>query len=117
MLVPNVLYSSNICEILLYNRHLVVITHELIYGVWAAYRQGKNYCETGLLWTVNCLNQLSEVSTDTCPLPSAILNLMNPSLGLVSWFHESGFGFRKSGLNKRNKLVSILVKSNRAYDG
>ena len=32
------LYSSNICEILLYNRQLVVITHELIYGVGAAQR-------------------------------------------------------------------------------
>ena len=31
-------YSSNICEILLYKRQLVVITHELIYGVWAAHR-------------------------------------------------------------------------------
>ena len=30
--------SSNICEILLYNRQLVVITHELIYGVRAAQR-------------------------------------------------------------------------------
>ena len=27
---------------------------------------------------------------------------MNPAPGLVSWFHESGFGFRKSCLNKRN---------------
>ena len=27
----------NICEILLHNRQLVVITHELIYGVWAAH--------------------------------------------------------------------------------
>ena len=35
---PHVLYSSNICEILLYNRQLVVITHELSYGVRAAIR-------------------------------------------------------------------------------
>ena len=54
------------------------------------------------LWTVNCLNKLSEVSTDTCPSPSVILNPINPASGLVSWFHESGFGFRKSGLNKGN---------------
>ena len=31
-------YNINICEILLYNRQLVVITHELIYGVRAAIR-------------------------------------------------------------------------------
>ena len=35
---PHVLYNSNICEILLYNRQLVVVTHELIYGVRAAHR-------------------------------------------------------------------------------
>ena len=40
-LYPHVFYSSNICEILLYNRQLVVITHALIYGVRAAYRSGK----------------------------------------------------------------------------
>ena len=39
----------HISNILLYNRQLVFITHELIYGVRAAIRQGKNYCETGLL--------------------------------------------------------------------
>ena len=33
-----VLYSSNICEILLYNQQLDVITHELIYGVRASHR-------------------------------------------------------------------------------
>ena len=44
-----ILYSSNICEILLYNRQLDVITHELIYGVRAAYRQGKKCCETSQL--------------------------------------------------------------------
>ena len=33
-----VLYSSNICEILLYNRQWVVITHELVCGVRAAHR-------------------------------------------------------------------------------
>ena len=27
----------------------LLLTHELIYGVWAAIRWGKNYCETGLL--------------------------------------------------------------------
>ena len=60
------------------------------------------------LWTVKCFNNLSEVSTDTCPSPSAILIPMNPALGLVSWFHESGFGFRKSGLNKRNGFWNRL---------
>ena len=40
-LTPHVLYSSNICEILLYNRQLVVITHELICSVWAAHRSGE----------------------------------------------------------------------------
>ena len=35
---PHVLYSCNIYEILLYNRQLVVITHDLIYGVRAAIR-------------------------------------------------------------------------------
>ena len=55
------------------------------------------------LWTVNCLNKLSKVFTDAYPSPSAIFNPMNPTPGLVLWFHESaGFGFRKSGLNKRN---------------
>ena len=29
--------ASNICEILLYNRHLVVINYELIYIAWAAH--------------------------------------------------------------------------------
>ena len=33
-----VLHSSTICEILLYNQQLVVITHELIYGGRTAYR-------------------------------------------------------------------------------
>ena len=51
---------------------------------------------------MNCSNKLSKVSIDTFPSSSAILNPMNPALGLVSWFYESGFGFRKSGLNKRN---------------
>ena len=32
---------TDICEILLYNRQLVVITHERIYGVRAAIREGK----------------------------------------------------------------------------
>ena len=34
----HVLYSSNICEILLYNRQWVVITLDLICGVRAAHR-------------------------------------------------------------------------------
>ena len=58
-----------------------------------------------LLWNcglrnaqTNCL----KFPPDTCPSASAILNPMNLAPGLVSWFHESGFGFRKSGLNKRN---------------
>ena len=38
VVTPHILYSSNICEILLYNRQLFVITHELIYGVRAAIR-------------------------------------------------------------------------------
>ena len=37
---PHILYSNNICEILLYNRQLV-ITNELIYIVWAAHNSGK----------------------------------------------------------------------------
>ena len=37
---PPVLYGSNICEIFLYNRQLVAITHQLIYGVWAAHHWG-----------------------------------------------------------------------------
>ena len=41
VVTPHVLYSSYICEILLFKRHLVVITHRLIYSVRAAYRQGK----------------------------------------------------------------------------
>ena len=35
---PCVLYSSNICEILLYSQQLVVLTYELIYVDWAAHR-------------------------------------------------------------------------------
>ena len=35
---PHVLFSSNICEILLYNRQWVVIMYELIYVVQAAHR-------------------------------------------------------------------------------
>ena len=52
------------------------------------------------LWNAktNCL----KIPPDTCPSASAILNPMNLAPGLVSWFHESGFGFRKSGLNKRH---------------
>ena len=38
---PHVLYSSNICETLLYNRQLVVITYELICVIQAAHRKGK----------------------------------------------------------------------------
>ena len=49
VVIPHVLYNNNFCEILLYNRQLVVITHELIYGVRAAiYLLGENYCETVL---------------------------------------------------------------------
>ena len=43
------MYNSSICEILLHNRQWVVITHELICGVRAAYRKRKNLCEMGLL--------------------------------------------------------------------
>ena len=39
---PHVLYSSNICEILLYNRELVVTTYEPIYVVRAAHRYSRN---------------------------------------------------------------------------
>ena len=38
---PHVLYSNYICEILLYNWQLVVITHELIYGVRVLSARGK----------------------------------------------------------------------------
>ena len=38
VVLPHVLYSSSICEILLYNQQLVVITRELICGVRAAIR-------------------------------------------------------------------------------
>ena len=31
LLYPHVLYSSNICEMLLYNQQLLVLTHKLIY--------------------------------------------------------------------------------------
>ena len=44
---PHVSYSSNICEILFYNRQLVVIMNELIYVVQAVL--GENHCQTGLL--------------------------------------------------------------------
>ena len=37
----NVLYSSNICEILLCNWQLVVLTYEMIYVVQAAHHSGK----------------------------------------------------------------------------
>ena len=49
VVMPPRLYSSNICEILLYNWQWVVITHDLICGVGAAYHKGKNLCEMGLL--------------------------------------------------------------------
>ena len=42
-------------------------------------------------------NKLPEVSSNT--FLSAISNLMNPSLVVVSWFHESKIGFGKSGSN------------------
>ena len=42
--------TSNICEILLYNQQLVVITYKLIYIVKDAHHWGKNHCEIGLLW-------------------------------------------------------------------
>ena len=45
VVIPRFLYNSNIYEILLYNRQLVVITHELIYGVRAAHRQGEIVAE------------------------------------------------------------------------
>ena len=38
---PHASYTSNICEISLYNRQLVITTSELIYVVWAAHRWGK----------------------------------------------------------------------------
>ena len=38
---PTFLYSNYICEILLYNWQLVVITHELIYGVRVLSARGK----------------------------------------------------------------------------
>ena len=45
LLYRHVLYSSNICEILLYNPQCVVITHELICGVPAAHPLGKIFLE------------------------------------------------------------------------
>ena len=36
--MPHVLYNSDICEILLHNRQLDVVTLELIYIVQAAHR-------------------------------------------------------------------------------
>ena len=36
------------------------------------------------------------------PIAGGHLETMNPAAGLVSWFHEAGFGFRKSGLNTHN---------------
>ena len=60
------------------------------------------FCFKGLLYSnhglwvdkTNCL----KFPPDICSLPSAILNPMNlPSAGLVWWFNESRFGFRKSG--------------------
>ena len=53
------------------------------------------------LWTVNCTQKLSEVSTGTCSLSSAILKPMNLPPGLVSWFHESRLGFGKSDLKHK----------------
>ena len=44
------LYSSNFCEILLYNRQLVVITHKLIKGVRAAIRGGKWLWKRSIRW-------------------------------------------------------------------
>ena len=37
-MIPRILYSSIICEMLLYNRQLAVITYEDKYVVRAAYR-------------------------------------------------------------------------------
>ena len=58
------------------------------------------------------------------PIAAAILNPMNPAPGLVSWFHESGFGFRNrfqiwsyqtgpkiSGSHNRDQLNSIFGNS------
>ena len=39
-----------------------------------------------------------------CSPPSTVLNPLNLPLRLVSWFHESSFGFRKSGLNKQKRF-------------
>ena len=49
-------------------------------------------------------NKVSELSTETCPSPSNILNPMIPSPSEVSWFRESKFGFWKSGLNKHTRF-------------
>ena len=54
----HVLYSSNICEILLYNRQWVVC-HELICGVWAARRKGKLFVKKAL-WDYS-INRCSHV--------------------------------------------------------
>ena len=45
---PTFYIATLFCETLLYNRQLVVIIHELMYGVRAVIRWGKSYCETGL---------------------------------------------------------------------
>ena len=50
---PHVLYSNYICEILLYNWQLVVITHELIHGVRVLSARGKNIVKqvySGVNW-------------------------------------------------------------------
>ena len=56
---PKILYSSNICEILLYNRQLVVITHELIYGFRAAHHWRKIVVKQ--IYLVTCIFMLSTV--------------------------------------------------------
>ena len=42
VIIPRVLYSSsNICEVLLYNRQLIAMMYELIYAVQTAHGEGK----------------------------------------------------------------------------
>ena len=38
VIIPQILHSSIICELLLYNRQFVIITYELKYVVQAAHR-------------------------------------------------------------------------------
>ena len=88
------LYSNYICEILLYNWQLVVITHELIYGVRVLFARGKK------LWN-------RSIELDHVPTKSQNIHWRGPE-----WNHQSnGMSLRSLVTNTTFIMTQSLSAS------